>query len=145
MTYEPFYNQVAYSLLIICFILAVPVIIVTIVSKSEKVLGVMKIALPLLALAIMASLLATKATPTHDQNMRDNIAKKYDIAFIVDDNPKYKIYPQEASEQLVLIETKDGRQGVFSLTQNRFNFEPTLSELAEEGTAVTVTLEDITK
>mgnify|MGYP006321960071 FL=1 len=66
MTYEPFYNQVAYSLLIICFILAVPVIIVTIVSKSEKVLGVMKIALPLLALAIIASLLSTKATPTHD-------------------------------------------------------------------------------
>ena len=105
----------------------------------------MQIALPLLVLAIVGSLLATKATPTHAQNMRDNIKKKYDIAFVVDDNPKYKIYPQETKEQIVLIETKDGRQGAFFLTQDRMNFEPTLHELVEGNHSSPVKLEEITK
>lgn len=145
MDFEPFYNLVAYTIFVSFLVLTVPVAIVTLVSKSQKVLGVMSITIPLLALAILVSLMGTKATPTHAKNMINNIEKKYDIAFVVDDNPEYKIYPQTTSKQIVLIETKDGRQGKFALTQNRLNFEPTLHELSESEGPGAVKLEDITK
>ena len=73
-----------------------------------------------------------------------NLKQKYDIEKVVSDS-SYILRPYLETEQLIMVETTDGREAVFKLTQNFNTFEPTLHESVDNEDSASVTLKDITK
>lgn len=98
-----------------------------------------------LAACIMFVTLFVTEDISSDDALENNLKQKYDIAQVIDDDPKYKVSSALETEQFIQIETTDGKKAVFFLTQNMNTFEPTLHELVDNGTAGPVTLEEITK
>lgn len=96
------------------------------------------------------SLCATGILPLTAQDvdaenvLGQNLKQKYDIEKVVSDS-SYILRPYLETEQLIMVETADGREAVFKLTQNPDTFEPTLHESVDNADSAPVTLKDITK
>lgn len=88
------------------------------------------------ALVVMFSSIAAN----HNDNLEKNLLQKYDIVSVDYESKVALVDPTEMESQLIVLNLQDGKQGSFSLTQDRNN-EPTLTELPESS----ISLEEITK
>lgn len=154
MNFETVYNKSAgiwpNTFMIFAFLLLIAAVFLLMsalgrTDKSKMTRAVWGTTCGLLGFIIGITLFAVSPNATNAENLEKNLKQKYDIASIVDDDPKYKIYPQLEREQLILVEAKDGKQGAFFLTQNHDTSEPTLHELVDNEASEPLTLEDITK
>lgn len=114
------------------------------VSDFLFMMGVPPLVLAFLSVfALIVTALVTESVDSHAA-LENNLKQKYDIAQIIEDD-RYEIDTTLETEQFIQVETTDGRKAIFNLTQNMDTFEPTLSELVDNGQAGPVKLEEITK
>lgn len=154
--FEPLYNVVSVNLSVIFINILSFSIIATLVLFTisycfkQKVsdmlfrIGIFTLVLGFLSMAalIATSLLAERVDSR--AALENNLKQKYDIEQVIEDD-KYQLDITLETDQLIQVETTDGRKAIFTLTQDMETFEPTLSELVDNGTAGPVTLEEITK
>lgn len=97
-----------------------------------------------IAMGVTASIL--DIDPFDKEAIERNLQQKYDIASVIDTDPRYNTkYPEYSGEQLILVETKDGDKTAFFLTNDNETSEPTLHELVDNEGKEAVRLEDISK
>lgn len=114
-------------------------------AKPVLVLACSGVFTGIMAACIMVVTLFVTEDIASDEALENNLKQKYDIAKVIDDDPKYKVSSALETEQFIQVETTDGKKAVFFLTQNMNTFEPTLHELVDNGIAGPVALKDITK
>lgn len=154
--FEPLYNVTKINLLVIFVdtlafsILATLFLFVISYAFKEKIsdllfkMGIFTLVLGFLSVfALLSTAFVMESVDSHAA-LEDNLKQKYDIEQVIEDD-KYQIDTRLETEQFIQVETTDGRKAVFNLTQDMDTFEPTLSELVDNGTAGPVTLEEITK
>lgn len=154
MTFEPIYNTDARTFVTIMEFVVVALMctsalffVYAIFEDGKKQMTRFKrgVFFGVLGLFIIVSLFVIRHQTLYPEAVENNLKQKYDISSVIDDNPMYEINPQKSEEQPIQVEAPDGRKAVFILTQEMDTFEPTLSELVDNGTAGSVTLEEITK
>lgn len=77
----------------------------------------------------------------NEDNLQNNLSKKYDIVSVDYDSKIAPIKITESESQLITVKLKNDKEGSFLLTQDAWTNEPTLSELPES----TVSVADITR
>lgn len=154
--FEPLYSVtevnisvILLNILLVSFITAFVLFTISHLFKQKVsdflfMMGVPPLVLAFLSVfALIVTALVTESVDSHAA-LENNLKQKYDIAQIIEDD-RYEIDTTLETEQFIQVETTDGRKAIFNLTQNMDTFEPTLSELVDNGQAGPVKLEEITK
>ena len=154
--FEPLYNVTEINAYVIIlntlafsFITSILLLVISFFLKGKVYMVVSNIMFSTLALGILC-VVALNVTVLIAENvdshaaLENNLKQKYDIEQVIEDD-KYQIDTTLETDQFIQVETTDGRKAVFTLTQDMDTFEPTLSELVDNGAAGPVTLEEITK